>query len=389
MRTFPEADPGTPDIRGPWRYLLWMAARHRRALLFAVLVNAMWTTVQGVTPGVIGAAVNAGLMARDQTALIWWGVAMLAVGIVGVLSDLFQLRSGLSPRIGSGYQTLQFVTRQACELGATLSRQASTGDLVTVGVSDISLIGDALEVGAYGAGGGVAFAVVAALMLAASWQAGLLVLTGVPVILLITTRLSGLLRTRQRQVRERQRELTDQAADIVRGLRVLHGFGGEEMFAGRYRDGSQKLRFTVLRQARVSATLGAASTFLTNLLLVGVVALSANLVLARQLSVGQMVAFYGYAAFLVVPVSRMTYAVSRAMQAHVAAGNITRLLRMERDIEPGPGLVTWPGPGALADPASGLLVPGSGFTAVVCAAGDAVALSDRIGGYADSGATYD
>ena len=28
MRTFPDADPGTPDIRGPWRYLLWMATSH-------------------------------------------------------------------------------------------------------------------------------------------------------------------------------------------------------------------------------------------------------------------------------------------------------------------------------------------------------------------------
>jgi ABC-type multidrug transport system fused ATPase/permease subunit len=226
-------------------------------------------------------------------------------------------------------------------------------------------------------------------MLAASWQVGLLVLIAVPVILFITTRLSRTLRNRQNQVRARQRELTDEAVDIVRGLRVLRGFGGEEMFAERYRGGSQQLRFTVLRQARAAAMFGATSTFLPGLLLVGVVALAGELVLARQLSAGQLVAFYAYAAFLAFPINRMTYAVSKAMQAHVAAANITRLLRMKPDIEPGPDSVAMPGPGALADPASGLLVPTCGLTAVACSAGDAVALADRLGRYAESGATYD
>ena len=194
-------------------------------------------------------------------------------------------------------------------------------------------------------------------------------------------------------MRAQQRELADQAVDTVRGLRVLRGFGGGEIFAGRYRDGSQQLRFTVLGQARVAAMLGAASTFLPGLLVVGVVALAGERTLAGQLSAGQMVAFYGYTAYLVSPIGRMTYAVTKAMQAHVAAANITRLLRMEPDIGPGPGSAVMPGgpgaPGAVADPGSGLVVPAHGLTAVVCAAGDAITLADRLGRYADSCATYD
>jgi ABC-type multidrug transport system fused ATPase/permease subunit len=240
--------------------------------------------------------------------------------------------------------------------------------------------------------GGVAgFIVVAVLMLASSWQVGLLVLIAVPVILLVTTRLSRLLRERQKQVRAQQRELADQAVDTVRGLRVLRGFGGGEIFAGRYRDGSQKLRFTVLGQARVAAMLGAASTFLPGLLVVAVVALAGERTLARQLSAGQMVAFYGYTTYLVSPISRMTSGLTRAMQAHVAAANIIRLLRMEPDIGPGAGSAVTPdGPRVLADPDSGLVVPARGLTAVVCAAGDAITLSDRLGRYTDdSRATYD
>lgn len=390
MRTFPDADPGTPDIRGPWRYLLWMAASLWRVLLIDSLCNALWTGAQALTPGAIGEAVNRGLIARNQAALIWWGLAVLGLGAAIAVSALLVERFDCTLRIAGGYRTMQFVTRQVCDLGATVGKRLSAGDLVTVGVSDISLIGQALEVGSRGIGGVAGFIVVAVLMLATSWQVGLLVLIAVPVILFITTRLSRLLRARQLAVRGLQRELADQAIDTVRGLRVLRGFGGGEIFADRYRAGSQRLRFTVVGQARAAAMLGAASTFLPGLLVVGVVALAGERTLAGQLSAGQMVAFYGYTTYLVSPINRMTYAVTKAMQAHAAAANITRLLRMEPDIGPGPGSAVLPGgPGAVADPGSGLVVPAHGLTAVVCAAGDAIALADRLGRYADSGATFD
>jgi ABC-type multidrug transport system fused ATPase/permease subunit len=390
VRTFPEADPGTPDIRGPWRYLLWMAASLWPALLTDSVCNAVWTGAQALTPGAIGEAVNAGLIARDQTALIWWGLAVLGLGVVIAVSALLVERFETTVRVGGGYRTMQFVTRQVCDLGAAVGKRVTAGDLVTVGVSDINLIGQALMSSGRGVGGVAGFIVVAALMLASSWQVGLLVLIAVPVILLVTTRLSRLLRERQKQVRAQQRELADQAVDTVRGLRVLRGFGGGEIFAGRYRDGSQKLRFTVLGQARVAAMLGAASTFLPGLLVVAVVALAGERTLARQLSAGQMVAFYGYTTYLVSPISRMTSGLTRAMQAHVAAANIIRLLRLEPDIGPGAGSAVTPdGPRVLADPDSGLVVPARGLTAVVCAAGDAITLSDRLGRYTDSRATYD
>ena len=402
MRTFPGAGPWTPDIRGPWRYLLWMIRIHWRPFALTCVFNVLWVTSMGVSPGLIGEAINAGLIARDQTALLGWGLALFGVGVIQVLSDLGQEYYVLEPRSRSAFRTLWLVTRQTCDLGATVGRRGAAGDLVTVGVSDIEVIGDMMDVEARGVGGVVSFAVVAVLMLSVSWQAGLLVLAGVPVILLITTRIAQVLRSWRRKVRERQRELTDEAVDIVRGLRVLRGIGGEEIFAGRYRDGSQRLRATALRQARVTAILSAVNTFLPSLLLAGVVAVAAELTLARQLSAGQLVAFYGYAAFLSSPINRMTGAVSWAMQAHVAAANVIRLLRTDPDIGPGLEAAVMPGSdagpdsgldygsdsGLLADPDSGLVVPARGITAVVCAADDAVTLADRLGRYVDSGATY-
>ncbi|MFJ4190944.1 ABC transporter transmembrane domain-containing protein [Kitasatospora sp. NPDC089509] len=401
---FFEREPGTPDLRGPWRYLIRMAVRHRRTLLLDCLCCMMWSAGLGLTPAVIGQAVNRGLVARDQAALVGWGLAVLGVGALSALSAVFVERLDTRLRVEPAYETMQFVTRKVCELGPAVGRKVSAGDLVTVGVSDINLIGQTLEVGARGVGGLAGFVLVAVFMLVASWQVGLLVLIAVPVMLVVTTRLARVLRDRQGRLRARQRELADQAVDIVRGLRVLRGIGGEELFAARYRADSQRLRATALRQGRASAVLGASRTFLPSLLLAGVVALAGELVLHQRLSAGQMVAFYGYAGYLVIPTNQITFAVSKAMQGHVAAENVVRLLRTAPDLAPGApsgaalgassgaalGAAPdgMPGHGPLADPDSGLRVPAEGLTAVVCTPADAVTLADRLGRRTDSDATY-
>jgi ABC-type multidrug transport system fused ATPase/permease subunit len=393
VRTFPDADPGTPDIRGPWRFLLWICVSHWRALLVDCVCNGLWTAALGLTPYAIGQAVNAGLIARDQTALLAWGLVVLGLGVVSAMSAMLVERAETSVSIGAGYQTMQLVTRQVCDLGGGVHQQASTGDLVTAAVSDIDPIGQGLRSGARGVGGAVGFILVAVLMLTVSWPVGLLVLTGVPVILFVTTRLTRALVRRLREVRAQRRELTDQAVDTVRGLRVLRGFGGEDTFAGRYRDESQKLRFTTLNRSRVNTMITATTTFLPGLLLVGVVALSGELALARQLSAGEVVAFLGYATFLMAPINAMTTAVTRAMQAHVAAANIARVLSLKPDLARGPEREandTGNRRGPLADPVSGLVIPPAGLFAVVCSPSDAVTLADRLGHYvSENAATYD
>jgi ABC-type multidrug transport system fused ATPase/permease subunit len=225
-------------------------------------------------------------------------------------------------------------------------------------------------------------------MLLASWQVGLLVLIAVPLILFITTRLARTLRSRQSQLRTDQGTLTDEAVDIVRGLRVLRGLGGEELFAGRYRAASQRLRSTALGQSRATAMMGASRTLLPGMLLAGVVALAGELVLGGKLGAGQVVAFYGYATYLAIPTNQITFAVQKAMQGHVAAANVIRLLGIKPDIEPAPDSATLPRHGVLADPDSGLRVPAAGLTAVVCAQADAIALADRFGRHVESGVTY-
>jgi ABC-type multidrug transport system fused ATPase/permease subunit len=233
--------------------------------------------------------------------------------------------------------------------------------------------------------------VITAIMLGSSTRLGLVVLVGVPLLLGAVALLLRPLQRRQEVYRTRQGRLTTRAADIVTGLRVLRGVGGESLFAGGYRAESQELRTAGVRIGQLGAVLEATQVVLPGLFLALVTWLGARLVLAGDITAGQLVAFYGYTAFLVPLLRTLTEAADKFAVAAVAARRVVRLL----DLEPDPVSPVRPAPmprhpAVLADPRSGLLVRPGALTAIAAAdPADAAAIAERLARFTDSEARLD
>ncbi|WP_099053542.1 ABC transporter ATP-binding protein [Streptomyces malaysiensis] len=389
MRRFPDPDPGNPDHRSPTSYLLWLAAYQRNALFAGALYGIVHVVAQALVPTAVGKAIDTGIIARDQRALLLWGGAVVVLGMVQATAGILRDRAALTTRLGASYRTAQHIARQAARLGAALPKRVAKGEIVNAGVVDIGRLGDALAETARGSGAIVAIAVVAAILLHTSWQLGLVVLLGVPLMVGVVSLLLRPLHRRQQRLREQQAELTGRAVDIVSGLRVLRGIGGEEVFADRYRADSQRVRAAGVAVARVEALLDGAKVLLPGLLTTVVVWLGAHYVATGRMGAGQLVAFYGYAVFLVDPLRRLTNAAGRLTQGHVAARRITAFLALRPEFAPSAvAPAPYQGPAPLTDPASGLTVAPGRFTAVACASpADAATLAARLGRYTDSAVT--
>ncbi len=344
---------------------------------------------QALVPAAVGKAIDTGIIARDQRALLLWGGAVVVLGVVQATAGILRDRAALTTRLGASYRTAQHIARQAARLGAALPKRVAKGEIVNAGVVDIGRLGDALAETARGSGAIVAIAVVAAILLHTSWQLGLVVLLGVPLMVGVVSLLLRPLHRRQQRLREQQAELTGRAVDIVSGLRVLRGIGGEEVFADRYRADSQRVRAAGVAVARVEALLDGAKVLLPGLLTTIVVWLGAHYVATGRMGAGQLVAFYGYAVFLVDPLRRLTNAAGRLTQGHVAARRITAFLALRPEFAPSAvAPAPYQGPAPLTDPASGLTVAPGRFTAVACASpADAATLAAWLGRYTDSAVT--
>lgn len=385
MRQLPVALPGEPDVRSATRFLLWLARVQLSTVLGAAAFGVLWMGLQAFIPGAIGRAIDA-LIRHDQRALTWAALAVAGIGVVEVGAGLMRHRFAVTIFLGTSFRTVQVVVRQATRLGVTLPKRISAGEVVSIGTADLDALADAIDIIGRGSGAIVTAILVAVIMVYLSLPLGLVVVIGAPVLLGTVFGLLRPLHRRRRAQRELTGALTGRAGDIVAGLRVLRGVGGEAAFSRRYRDQSQQVRAAGVRVAKVESVLEAAEMFLPGLFVALITWLGARLAVQGRISPGDLVAFYAYAAFLLVPLRTLVEVADKMTRAHVAARRSVELLAIEPEIPMGVRRATVPPQRLsdedteLVDPRSGVLVRGGRATAIAATRPeDASAIADRLG----------
>ncbi len=331
MRRLPYPDPGVPDLRSPVRFLRWVAKGQRRTLLGGVFFGVIWMVSQALFPAAVGQAIDLGIIAGNLRQLMLWGGVLVALGVTGALSGAMRHRFAVENWLRSSFRCVQLIGYKAADTGEALPRRMPTGEVVATVASDSMRLGGLYDVSARFAGAIVSYGVVAVILLSKSRPLGLVVLIGVPVLVSSLSLILRPLQKRQAEQREQSGRLTTLGADTVAGLRVLRGIGGEQQFLRRYQEQSQQVRLAGVRVAGVQAGLDAAQVLLPGIFVVLVTWLGAGFALDGTITAGDLVQFYGYAAFLVMPLRTATEFADRATRAHIAARKIIRVLSTEPD----------------------------------------------------------
>lgn len=358
-----------------------MAGQQWRTLVGGMCFGIVWMCAQAVMPAVIGKAIDQGVAAQDSTRLAEWALVLFGIGLVQAAAGIMRHRFAVTNWLISAYRVVQLVTRQAVRLGGTLPRKVSTGEVVAIGTNDLSHIGQVMDVSARFAGAVVSFFVVAVILLQTSVTLGLVVLIGVPLLMLGVAPLLGPLQRRSADQRHLMGRLSNTASDIVGGLRVLRGIGGEQVFSARYRRESQTTRAAGVRVARLQSVLDALQVFLPGLFVVVVVWIGARYAVAGTITPGELVAFYGYSAFLMIPLRTATEYANKVIRGRVAASRICRVLALDPEVAAPAHPAPAPAPGAdLVDTRTGLVARAGRLTAIVSEQPDeSAALADRLG----------
>lgn len=378
-----------PDALTSGRHFLVSLAGQLRGVLFgALLTGVIWAAAQASIPAILGVALDQGLIHGDTTALWFWAAVLVGIGVIQGGVGALRHRFAVTARLASTYWTTEIVDAHCVQLGAELSARVGGGEVVSVVAGDIPVIGSTFELFGQVAGSLVAFLGVAILLLCTSVTLGLVVLVGVPVLLVLLTAVTRPLQRRMARTRGLQGELNARATDIVGGLRVLRGVGGEEWVRSAYETQSQQVRWAGVHAARIQSALNALQVLLPGAFVVIVVWLGARLALTGSISPGELVAFYGYAAFLLLPLRTVTAFAARYAQACVAADHVAEFLRTSRDVRHTRHL-PYVGGLQLRDDVSGA-APAPGRFTVLAADNPQVAaqIIERLGGYVASGSTY-
>ena len=190
------------------------------------------------------------------------------------------------------------------------------------------------------------------------------------------------LHRRQSLERSRNSELTSMATDIVGGLRILRGIGGERTFGANYTRQSRLAMDAGVSAGIWQALIEALGVLFSGVFLVLLMWVGAHEVLAGRVSVGDLVAFLGYALFMVTPIQTFFEFAQKITRALVSARKAIAIYE-QRPPWVEPDVTTaLDASQPLTDDASGLTIRPGELTIVVSAVPEeSAALADRLGRY--------
>jgi ABC-type multidrug transport system fused ATPase/permease subunit len=370
--------------------LLWLVTSQRGRIAAGATLGTLWTVGLAVPPYLLSRAINDGLRANDTGVLLGWVAALLGIGVVNAALAIARHRTMTRVRMDASFRTIQATVGHAIRLGAALPKQIKAGEVVAIGVGDVQMIAQSLTATGPGVGAVIAYVVVAFLLFSISPLLAVVVLVGVPLLVVTVGPLLHRLQRVGTGYREQQGGVTNRLVDVLGGLRVLNGLGGKEAYADRYRQESAALREKGYRVGGVTSWVGALGTGFPALFLAVVTWLAARMVAQGTISIGELVAIYGYVAMLVVPVAQFIESGSDLTRAMVAARRVTRFLGLVPEHADEPGATDAPtSPADLYDPVSGVNVRSGALTAIVGArSADGAEIADRLGRFSESDTTW-
>ncbi|MBD3945634.1 ABC transporter ATP-binding protein [Nocardioides ganghwensis] len=371
-----------PDTRTPAAFLRWVLGQQKALIALSSLCYSLWFLPMTLGPWIFGRAVDDGIVGGSTAALLGWATLLLGVVLVGavfgIVSHTLVVRTWL---IGL-YGALEMVTRKVVQMGHVLPRRSPTGEVLSVASSDSDEFGALTEILARTVGQLVSYLTVAFIVLTMSWQLGLLTLVAAPVLVGAALPLLRPLHRRQQLERSRTSDLTSLATDIVAGLRILRGIGGEQTFGANYDRQSQSAKEAGVAAGIWQAVVEAVGVLLSGIFLVALVWLGTRQVEAGTLTVGELITFLGYGLFMVGPIRTFFEFAQKGVRSMVSARKAIAIFEQRPPWRAPAEPVALDGTGALHDTTSGLTVQPGILTVVVSAVPEqSSALADRLGRY--------
>ncbi|WP_104492203.1 ABC transporter ATP-binding protein QhpF [Paracoccus denitrificans] len=321
----------------------WLAPVMARALPsgLVVLAASLAAAALGLAmPMLTRQVIDAGIMARDMGALIFWAGLSFALGLgavgFGMVNGMLHLRA--SARMLADLRGRLF--------GAALARDPACPDL-PLGEAMARLDGDCAEIqgfafdtGLVAVGALFRLAGGLGLMIALDWRMAILPLLAAPFELWFLSRARPRTRALAEEVRSQRGALSTQMAETLSARATLRGLGALNQRAASFGAAQQAQIAGLTRQRLWSETVGAVSQTITAILRGIILLVGGWQVVRGEWQIGTLVAFLAYAGMMSGPLRNLLGLYHAQARARVAAdrlGAVIASARPDEGAEPPPG----------------------------------------------------
>lgn len=291
-----------PPVDARW-WTLKVALSQRPWSLVASGAMAVAFVCNGLTPVVVGRAVDDAVAPGTWDALVRWVLVLAGLFLVAIAANwtarFLMIRS--QQLVSHDLRTL--VTDRIGDPRGFAGRDRTAGGLLSVASSDTTRVGEVVMMTVMPVAEAAAITYGAAMMFTINPWLSLATLVGGPLLVVVALWVARPLQRRSVARQEAVADAAATAADVVQGLRILKGLGAIVTVRGRYDEVSGlAYRRTVhanAAQAQLNgATEAAGALFVTSL------GLAAGwLALQGRITVGELITVVGLTQFLVTPMT--------------------------------------------------------------------------------------
>ncbi len=313
-----------------WKLLRAMLKAQQRNLLIGGLIGILWASFKVMVPQMTKYAINDGI--EKNGPLLRWAVI---IGLLGVLTGVLSgMRRYVAFRESRWAETLfrERLFRHVIGLHVGYHDTAQTGQLMSRASSDLMQIQGFIVMIPITLSNVLQIFAVTAILFITDPVLAVVALIPLPFVNLSARRFSHRIHPASIAVQAEQAQLANVVEESVSGIRVIKGFGAEQVqFEKLEREADDILRES-MKAARIRSSFLPAIDVLPALGLVAVLGVGGHRVLNGQLSIGDLVAFNVYLTLLIWPLRNIGMIVALGQRAAAALVRINEVLETKSEI---------------------------------------------------------
>ncbi|GAA3559762.1 ABC transporter ATP-binding protein [Streptomyces osmaniensis] len=327
----------TPDTRRPRPasdILRTALRRNRGAMIWGTVLMGLYQAGETAFPIALGLIVEHTMRDRSLGSL---GLSIAALSVI-ITTVSLSWRFGM--RILQKANTTEAHRWRVKVAGCGLQPVArdvdlKSGEILTIATEDADQTADIIEVVPLLISSLVAVVVAAVALGLADIRLGLLVIVGTAAIMSVLSVLSKRIGSSTQEQQARVARAGAKVADLITGLRPLHGFGGNHAAFRSYRKVSTEAKLQAVTVAKVNGAY-AGTALALNAVLAGAVTLTAGwLAFDGQINIGELVMAVGLAQFIMEPLRLFSEMPKYVMIARASAERMALVLTAPPVTTPG------------------------------------------------------
>ena len=326
------------------RRLLGYFRPYRILLILAVVCIVFNTLVTLAIPWIVGKDLIDTVILEENIKLL--NLIALAIVILAAFKGLFSYGQNYLMSL-VGFKVITDMRNQVYEhlqyLSLKFYRKKRTGEIVSRVIHDVDQLQNAIINTA------VVFIAncfiligVLILIFYIHWRLSLFALAIVPILAFTANKFGGWIREFSRSIQAKIANISSILQETIGGIEVIKSFAREKREVKRFKDETIRTLQLSIKRTRLIAALAPVMEMLTLLGLTGILWYGGREVIREVLTPGQLIAFLGYIAIALVPLTQASQAFGIYQQGLASAERIFEVLDARPEIKEIPGAVEIP-----------------------------------------------